>query len=100
MSFHTATQVGVDLIAPAVTIFTIWYAFRPWYASHIGRAIMAHSVGSMVLFDLAAFSPVLPERYPGQAAVTLFIVALWIFGWWYMVFALWLTRNKHGGVSE
>lgn len=96
MSFETATQIGVDLIAPAVTIFTIWYAFRPWYTHHIGRAIMAHSFGSMVLFDLAAFTPWLDETYPGYQYVTLTIVALWIVGWWYMVFALWLTRKKDG----
>jgi hypothetical protein len=94
VTFETATQIGVDIIAPAVTIFTVWYAFRPWWNNHIGRAILLHSFGSMLLFDIAALSGhgIIPEEYPGFHAVTLTLVAVWILGWWYMVVALWMTR--------
>lgn len=94
MTYEALVQIGVDLIAPAVTIFTLWYGFyRPWHRTHIGRAIMVHSFGSMLLFDLAFFAPWLPEEYDGKQAITLFMIVLWIIGWWYMVFALWLTRD-------
>jgi hypothetical protein len=96
MSYEAAVEVGVDLIAPACTLFTVWYFFHPWSVSHVGRAIMAHSVGSMLLFDLALLAQydVIPEMYPGHHAVTLTIVVLWIIGWWYMVAALWLTSRE------
>lgn len=108
MTVETATQIGVDLIAPAVTIFTIGYAFQPWYASHIGRAIMAHVIGSLLLFDIAVMTQNgwLPEHYPGYQWVTLTVVVLWVIGWWYMVFALVMTRREthkaqqKGGVSH
>lgn len=93
MNYETATQIGVDLIAPAVTIFTIWYAFRPWRGSHIGRAIMVHSFGSMLLFNLAFLEPWLPENFTGEGPLLLTMLILWIIGWWYMVYALWLTRR-------
>lgn len=96
MSYETAIEIGVDLIAPAVTIFTFWYGFRPWRSSHIGRAIMAHCVGSLLLFDMALLTQygIVSEQYPGNQAVTLTIVILWVIGWWYMVYALWLTRHS------
>lgn len=102
MNYETAIEIGVDLIAPAVTIFTIWYAFRPWYAGHIGRALMAHCVGSLLLFDMALLAQygVIPEDYPGHQVVTLSVVILWVIGWWYMVYALWLTRDKDGNGNK
>lgn len=101
MTFETATQLGLDLIAPAVTIFTIGYAFQPWYSSHIGRAIMAHCAGSLILFDLAALAQhgYLPSHVLEYHWVTLTMVTLWVFGWWYMVVALVLTlrTSRKGG---
>jgi len=96
MEYETALEIGVDLIAPACTIFTVWYFFRPWHQTHIGRAIMAHSAGSMVLFDVAMLTQyeVIPMVYPYQEEVTIGIVILWIVGWWYMVFGLWLSRPQ------
>lgn len=95
MSYEIAVEIGVDLIAPAVTIFTFWYGFRPWRKSHIGRALMAHCVGSLLLFDVALLTQynLIPEQYPGYQVVTLSIVILWVIGWWYMVYSLWLTRG-------
>jgi hypothetical protein len=102
VTFETATQIGVDLIAPACVIFTIWYGFRPWFTNHIGRAIMVHSFGSTLLFVFAALGPLLPEKWPGQNWLLGSMIVLWIVGWWYMVFALWMTRThlKPDGVTK
>lgn len=101
MTFETATQIGIDLIAPAVTLFTLGYAFRPWMSSHIGRAIMAHALGSVILFDVAVATQygLLPPEYPGHEWVTMSIIVLWVIGWWYMVAALWLTREHRNDVG-
>ena len=40
-------------IAPPATLFPILYAFRPWYRSLIGRALMTHSVGLALLIDIS-----------------------------------------------
>ena len=90
MTYETFVKIGVDLIAPAVTIFTIGYAFLPWHSNHIGRALMAHSFGSMLLFDVAVMTQngVISENYPGNHVVTLTILILWIIGWWYLALAL------------
>lgn len=95
MNLETATAIGVDIIAPAATLFTILYAFRPWFTNHIGRAIMAHALGSALLFDLAVASQYgwIPEEYPGRDAVVLFIVVLWMVGWVYLDVALILSRR-------
>lgn len=101
MTYETGIQIGVDLIAPAVTIFVVWYGlFRPWYTHHIGRALFLHAFGSMLLFDLAFLAPWLPETYPGQQPITLFVVTLWAIGWWYLVFALWLTQPRNVGAGR
>lgn len=95
MTYEAATQLGIDLIAPAVTIFLVWYSFRPWRQSHVGRAIWLHSFGSMLLFDMVSLEQhgIIPEEYPGRQPFMLVLVVLWIVGWWYMVFSLWLTRG-------
>lgn len=94
MTYETAMRVGVDIITPAVVLFTIGYSFRPWYTSPIGRAIMAHAVGSLMLFSIAFLDPWIPETYPGYKVVSSVIIVLWIVGWWYMVWALWTTRDE------
>jgi hypothetical protein len=90
VSAETVTEIGIDLIAPAVTIFTIGYFFMPWRQSRIGWALMSHAFGSMLLFDLAVLAEygIIPEQYPGQDAVLILILVVWVFGWWALVTAL------------
>lgn len=84
---ETAVLVYVYAIVPAATLFPIWYAFQPWWRSHIGRALMAHGLGTLLLFDLTALSPVLPEHYPGEQIVGFAILTFYAIGTWYLLYA-------------
>lgn len=98
MSYDTAIGIGVDIIAPAVTLFTFWYGLlRPWHQTHIGRAVFFHCLGSMLLFDMAFVEQFTTDDWPGKQPFLLFTVLVWVVGWVYMDVALWLTRGDKEG---
>jgi hypothetical protein len=94
--YQAFIEIGIIVIAPACTLFTVLYTFEPWWTNHFGRAFWLHAVGSMILFDVAILVQfgLIPENYPGHEQVTAAIVLLWALGWVYMAVAVPLTRRQ------
>lgn len=63
-------------MAPPATLFPIRYAFRPWYRSLIGRALMIHSVGLALRIDISLLYKAFGDDYPGRDIVRLAVYTL------------------------
>jgi hypothetical protein len=70
LSLSTETVVSVLVVAclPAVNLYPLIYAFRPWRSTPQGRALMIKALGNVVLIDMS-FAYIWFGDYPGRDAV-------------------------------
>ena len=80
MNADLIALILVVLMAPPATLFPILYAFRPWYQSLIGRALMTHSVGLALLIDISLLYKAFGDDYFLRDAVRLTVYALILVG--------------------
>jgi hypothetical protein len=85
--------VLVAAIAPPATLFAIVYGFTvPWWATTIGRAMLASSVGLALLVDISLLYQALGDNYALRDVVRLSVFAIVCLGAWYKLGAL--VREK------
>lgn len=75
------------------TAFPAFYAFRPWWRSLVGWALMFQSVGMMLLVDISLAYQVFGNEYPGRDVVRLGVYVLLVTGLWVLFVAL--LRDIH-----
>jgi hypothetical protein len=80
VNVDTIALILVLLMAPPATLFPILYAFRPWYRSLIGRALMTHSVGLALLIDISLLYKAFGDDYPGRDIVRLAVYSVILVG--------------------
>jgi len=80
-------------MAPPATLFPILYAFRPWWRSLIGRALMTHSVGLALLIDISLAYKAFGDDYPGRDFVRLAVYSLILLGVTFQCVALIRSRG-------
>jgi hypothetical protein len=90
VNYEQAVNFGVDLIFPAVLLFTIGYALLPFWRSTLGWAMMLHGTSTLLLLGPSLLQQLgwIPAEYPGSRTLTLTIVILWIFAWWLLAWAI------------
>lgn len=80
MNADVIALILVLAMAPPATLFPILYAFRPWWKSLIGRALMTHSVGLALLIDISLLYKAFGDDYPGRDVVRLAVYAVILVG--------------------
>jgi hypothetical protein len=90
MNYETALQWGVDLIFPAVFLFTLGYAFLPFWRTTLGWAMFLHGSSTLLLLLPSVLQQlgVIGEEYPFQRTTTGAVVVMWIFAWWLLAHAV------------
>lgn len=78
--------------SPAVNLYPLIYAFRPWRSTPQGRALMLKALGNMVVIDvILAFQ--LFGDYPGRDIIRVAGFGLFCAGVWYLLFTLLTAPN-------
>lgn len=53
MTSERVILILVILSVPAVNLYPVFYAFRPWRSTPQGRALMLKALGNVILIDMA-----------------------------------------------
>ena len=78
--------IWIFLMAPAVTIFPILYAFfYRWYRDPIGRALMLKAVGLGLLVDISMIYAMFGDDYFLREQVKFTVFTLLLVGMWYQL---------------
>lgn len=91
---------GAALIAAAVgqTAFVILYAFFPWWANFVGRALFVKGVSLAALLDLGLLARV--QHWPYEDAVFTALYLLMAIGVWSQFIAFLRVRLASGRKRE
>lgn len=73
--------------APAVNLYPIFYAFRPWRSTPQGRALMVKSLGNVIVIDVVLAYVVFGD-YAGRDFVRVIGFGTFTVGIWYLLTTL------------
>jgi hypothetical protein len=83
------------ICAIPANLYPVFYAFRPWWVTPQGRALMVKALGNAMLIDLGLSVVVWGDDYPGRPLVRAVAFALFAIGIWYLFVAL-LRSDRDG----
>lgn len=75
------------LAAPAVNLYPLLYAFRPWRSTPQGRALMVKALGNVIVIDVVLAYLAFGD-YPGRDVVRVVGFGLFAAGIWYLFISL------------
>lgn len=76
-------------------LYPAFYAFRPWWITPQGRALMVKAVGNAILIDMGLAVVVFGDDYPLRWLVRVIGFAIFGAGVWYLFIAL--LRSDRAG---
>lgn len=76
--------VTLWIAAPASTLYALFYAYRPWYSTPQGQALMLKSVGTAILLGMGLAATMWPG-YPLRDEVRVLAFTLWAVGIVYLL---------------
>lgn len=89
MSFadHVVRGIFYAVVIPA-NLYALFYAFRPWYTTPQGRALMIKAAGNAILLDVIVASLWFGEDYPGRDVIRIVGFGLFTIGILYLLCSL------------
>lgn len=78
----------IFLCVPAVNLYPLIYAFRPWRSTPQGRALMVKALGNVILIDMGVATLTFGEDYPGRGLIRVIGFTLFVLGINYLFWTL------------
>jgi hypothetical protein len=86
--------LGILLFAlPAVNLYPIFYAFRPWRSTHQGQALMLKAIGNLIVLDVVLLYTAFGD-YPLRNVVRIIGFSTFTMGVWYLLISLLIAPNS------
>lgn len=92
----TPIEIMFYITALPANLYPIFYAFRPWYSTRAGRALMVRAVGDLLIFDLSLAALAFGPLYPGHVALGYVAVGAFCAGIWFLFVVLMMTPRHLG----
>lgn len=84
---HVLTDIApwqvYAMVIPATGFPLLYLTFYKWYASALGRALMTHAVGLLLLIDFSAYFAMTKGQYGWASEVQNLIFLIVLIGLWY-----------------
>lgn len=94
MSVEAVIEVMLIGCAIPVNLYPAFYAFRPWWSTPQGRALMTKAVGNMILIDMILGFQLFGD-YPGRTYVRLVGFGFFVVGTWWLLLSLLASPGAH-----
>lgn len=87
MTIEGTVEVMLIACAIPVNLYPLFYAFRPWWITPQGRALMVKATGNMILIDMILGVQFFGD-YPGRSYVRLIGFGFFVAGTWWLLLSL------------
>lgn len=87
MTIESLIEAMLIACAVPVNLYPLFYAFRPWWITPQGRALMTKAVGNMILIDMILGFQLFGD-YPGRTYVRLIGFGFFVVGTWWLLISL------------